>query len=207
MKVGRVFLSGCMVYVIVAACSAIDPAGQRGATSWQGDGGRGDGGTASMASGQGGVDGSGGLGGRPDVGSGGRGGSASNVGSGGSGGSILDPVPTASADPISGTRLKARYWQGADGSKSYIDGAWYDSELDINCAAAIAADGTFRCLPTPYDGTASEWVQVGFFAFEDSLCTQPIADLRPHTSRQRPMHPPANARFVDRRAFFAQGLP
>lgn len=159
MKVGRVFLSGCAVYVIVAACSAIDPAGQRGATS-----GRGDGGTASMASGAAGADGSSGLGGRPDVGVGDRGATGGSGSSGGSSGAIMDPVPEASADPVSGTRLKAVYVEGSDGSKAYYGGSWFDSELGVNCVTLTAADDRIRCMPPGGLNPSAGY-------YEDALCT------------------------------------
>lgn len=162
MKVGRVFLSGCAVYVIVAACSAIDPAGQRGATS-----GRGDGGTAAMASGAAGADGSGGLGGRPDVGVGGSGATGGSGVSGGSSGTIMDPVPPANADPISGTRLKALYVEGSDGSKAYALG-WHDVDLGVDCVQMTTADGRSRCVPWVGLGTSNQY-------FSDPSCAAAVA--------------------------------
>jgi hypothetical protein len=77
---------------------------------------------------------------------------------------LLDPVPKAAADPMSGTRLRARYRLGDDGSKEYLPGSWFDSQRNETCTFVAAADGQQRCLP---DG-------ITVVAFSDSGCTKPI---------------------------------
>ena len=78
---------------------------------------------------------------------------------------VTNPVSTASADqPTSGTRLKAQWYVGTDGSR--VQAGWYDSQLQVTCSLYMASDGTLRCLP----------IQAGVdtSAFSDSACTQPI---------------------------------
>jgi hypothetical protein len=65
--------------------------------------------------------------------------------------SLTDPVPEAAADPYqSGSRLKAKYYAGADGSKEFI--GWHDSLMNNDCSFRTAADGMVRCLPTSASG-------------------------------------------------------
>jgi len=64
----------------------------------------------------------------------------SGAGGNGAGGSEMGP-----AGYTSGSRLKAHYFVGADGSRQFR--AWYDSQLDILCDWARATDGKTRCLP------------------------------------------------------------
>lgn len=154
MKVGRVFLSGCAVYVIVAACSAMDP----------GRLGGGGGGSVPVASGVGD------SGGMASVGA---------LGSGGTGG-FLDPVSPASADPTSGTRLKAKSWHGTDGSIQYISGMWYDRDMMTDCMPFEASDASIRCLPAP-----SMPVYSDLAAYEDSQCTSMLVQQPPCTMSQR----------------------
>jgi hypothetical protein len=78
---------------------------------------------------------------------------------------MTDPVPDASADPVSGTRLKAKYRSGSDGSKGYIPSLWYDSQRQEDCAFAVAGDGVERCIPSG----------LSVVAFSDAACTQAIA--------------------------------
>jgi hypothetical protein len=87
--------------------------------------------------------------------------------SGGQGGAgLLDPVPSAKADPASGSRLKAKYRTGDDGSKHYLSGTWYDSERQEDCVFETAGDGKERCLP-PSQSTIT--------LFADAECKQPMA--------------------------------
>jgi hypothetical protein len=78
---------------------------------------------------------------------------------------MIDPIPDAMADSgsTSGTRLKARYYAGADGSIQSGIG-WYDSQRNENCFFQTASDGTLRCLPS---GEASG---AGVY-FVDASCT------------------------------------
>ena len=45
-----------------------------------------------------------------------------------------------------GTRLRARVYVGADGSKQFI--GWRDTELDIDCTFGRAPGGDYRCFPS-----------------------------------------------------------
>ena len=134
-----------VVYTIVAACAASVPV-----NASPSDGGNEDESTA------GGSSGGSGSGSRTD----------------GSGGpsiidAFTDPVPSASADVNqSGTRLKAKYYAGADGSKAFQ--GWHDSQLNLDCGFTTAADGVARCLPSGA-GTGGLWV--------DATCTQPLAQM------------------------------
>jgi hypothetical protein len=82
------------------------------------------------------------------------------------GSGIVDPVPSAKADPSNGTRLRAKVRTGDDGSKEYISGIWYDTERQEDCVFAPAADGKERCIP-PSQNTVT--------LFADSACKQQIA--------------------------------
>src|SRR5262245_6603817 len=53
-------------------------------------------------------------------------------------------MPDARADE-SGSRIKARYYAGEDGSRAAA-GLW-DSQLQVTCFYVTANDGTLRCLP------------------------------------------------------------
>lgn len=46
----------------------------------------------------------------------------------------------------SGSRLKVRYWEGADGSRLPV--GLYDTELGLDCEPMLTSDGVYRCLPT-----------------------------------------------------------
>jgi hypothetical protein len=82
------------------------------------------------------------------------------------GGGLVDPVPSAKADPVNGSRLKAKYRTGDDGSKEYLSGIWYDSERQEDCVFETGADGKQRCMP-PSQTTPT--------IFADAACKQPIA--------------------------------
>ena len=85
--------------------------------------------------------------------------------SGSSGGtSVTNPVPTASADSTqSGSRLKAMYNVGSDGSKVFA--SLHDSQLNVDCSFEGASDGSTRCLPSG--------AQAGGF-FSDPQCSQSL---------------------------------
>jgi hypothetical protein len=64
----------------------------------------------------------------------------------------------------SGTRLKAKRYVGADGSKQFVN--WFDSARNEDCYFSSASDGKTRCLPT------------GAYAlsyFSDATCTTRLA--------------------------------
>lgn len=89
-------------------------------------------------------------------------------GGGGSTSSLMNPVPDASADPQSGSRLKPNYRVGEDGSKEFVPGSWWDTQRSEICAFATASDGKDRCLP---DGSPVS-------AFSDSACTSGIVAMK-----------------------------
>lgn len=175
MRVGDVLRSlvgGAVVYAAMAACSQPDPvlhvrgSGGHGGSE-AGAGGAGAGGPLADAStGQEGASGAGVSGGGTGAGgsSGGQGG-----GAGGAGGDLLDamtnPVPDANAQAVDGSRLKAKFLVGEDGSKQF-NYTWYDTQLDEDCSFSVAADGHMRCLPG---------FNMGLAYFADSGCTSPIA--------------------------------
>ena len=86
--------------------------------------------------------------------------------SGSSGGtSVTNPVPTASADSTqSGSRLKAMYNVGSDGSKTFV--TFHDTQLNADCLFGGASDGSTRCLPSG--------AQVTGELFSDPQCSQPL---------------------------------
>lgn len=83
------------------------------------------------------------------MGASGSGGTGSGNAPGSTGGtSMMNPVPDALAFPESGSRLKVRTIEGADGSANVIAGQFYDSELEETCYPGRGADGVTRCLPS-----------------------------------------------------------
>ncbi len=81
--------------------------------------------------------------------------------------SLLDPVPPATAE-LSGTRLKAKYIQGADGSRVFVPGWFHDAELDVDCKFEMAWDDKLRCLPD---------VPSYNVVYLDDKCTKPVVDV------------------------------
>jgi hypothetical protein len=75
-------------------------------------------------------------------------------------------VPDAQADDQSGTRLKANFYVGADGSRQF---AYFTDTARNNeqCTFAVAADNALRCMPLPEASAA--------IYFADVNCTQPLA--------------------------------
>jgi len=64
----------------------------------------------------------------------------------------------------SGSRLKAQWMTGGDGSRQFWD--WFDSTTAQTCAFEPATDGKTRCLPAKYYGLR--------LVFLDNACTMPI---------------------------------
>jgi hypothetical protein len=65
-------------------------------------------------------------------------------GAGGAGGG--GPMPGLGYE--NGTRLRARVYQGDDGSRQFL--GWYDNSRDSNCSIVpMAGDGRPRCIPVP----------------------------------------------------------
>jgi hypothetical protein len=80
---------------------------------------------------------------------------------------LTDPVPPAKADTNqSGSRLKAKYYVGSDGSKQFS--GWHDSMLNVDCSFLPTSDGSFRCVPLSTLAGAT---------FSDSGCTQPLVQV------------------------------
>lgn len=68
----------------------------------------------------------------------------------------------------SGSRLRARTFDGKDGSKQFA--GWYDSMRMESCEYGYASDGSLRCLPT-----VEQVSQISTVYFKDGQCTQPYA--------------------------------
>jgi len=132
----KAMFAGCIVYVVMAACGGSK--GAPGFASKDGGGSIGDG-------------------------------SSSGSGPGGDNDSDLvdaltNPVPDANAEPTtSGSRLKARYYVGEDGSRQFV--GWYDSQRKEECSFLSAGDGETRCLPAGA-------YPIGVYS--DANCTTPI---------------------------------
>jgi len=154
--VGLSLLGSAVVYVAMAACSA--GSGGPSGTKPSGTGGHGSTGPVAAAGG-----GMGGTGSTTD--------GTSGTGSAGTDSGLIDaltdPVPIANADPTDGTRLKATYRTGEDGSKEYVPGIWYDSSRSEECSFTTAGDGKQRCLPAGATGGV----------YSDSGCTKQIVPV------------------------------
>src|SRR5262249_30139705 len=82
---------------------------------------------------------------------------------------IVNPVKDAKADDTtSGTRLKAKYMAGEDGSR--MPWGLYDSQRSEDCVFVTAADGSTRCMPL----TAGNYAALGSY-FSDANCTLEVA--------------------------------
>lgn len=64
----------------------------------------------------------------------------------------------------SGTRLKAKTYVGADGSRTPVIGM-RDTQLDTDCYFSLAADGVERCLPVD---------AAGIGGYTEGTCTQAV---------------------------------
>lgn len=137
----KLIIGSIAVYFIVATLYACDSSHVMGMTGGGGDAaGAGSGGaTVTTASGHGGASGT-----AASTSGGGKGGgpAASSSGSG--------PVPNAEAEE-SGSRIKAMWRTGSDGSKQFV--GFFDSALMVKCSYLPMADGKDYCLP--YDPTVS----------------------------------------------------
>jgi hypothetical protein len=153
------YLSGSIaIYYIMAACSSPSGGGP-GATAKSGSSG-GSSGSTSSASGSGGTTSSSGA--------------ASSSGTSSSGAtSSGSPVPDANADETqSGSRLKANYYVGGDGSKQFVGYFTDTARNNEHCYFSTAADGSTRCLPIVGDASAN---YSGGPFFSDAACTTTIA--------------------------------
>lgn len=109
---------------VCAGCGETEPIGPDPDTTSSSSSG-----TGAGDQGGGGADGSGGAGG--------DGHGASNEGG-------SSPMPALGYE--NGSRLRARVFVGADGSRQFI--GWNDTELGVDCAFQRTPGGTYRCLPT-----------------------------------------------------------
>lgn len=88
------------------------------------------------------------------------------------------PVARAGSELKTGTRLRARFVNGDDGSQAAI--GHYDSKLNVECQFSEAEDGKTRCLPTRTatlrtpDTFASNYSGARFF-YKDNNCTERLA--------------------------------
>ncbi|MCA9646486.1 MAG: hypothetical protein H6718_10135 [Polyangiaceae bacterium] len=74
-------------------------------------------------------------------------------GGGGSGGSLTDPVPNATANE-SGSRLRANYYAGQDGSRQFV--GWHDTQRNEDCTMRNTKEGP-RCLPVLAAADIVDW--------------------------------------------------
>ncbi len=87
-----------------------------------------------------------GTAGRTTTSSAGGAGGSSSSGTAGAGGAGASGGGSAEVTGfVSGTRLRARYWDGTDGSRQFF--GWHDSQLGVDCHHSLASDGKYRCLP------------------------------------------------------------
>jgi hypothetical protein len=157
----KLVLGSVVVYVVMAACASVGTMSPSDTSAGAGSSG----GAVSGSSSGGAVSGS-----SSGAASDGSGSSGASNGDDSGGMSLLDaltdPVPAAKADTTqSGSRLKAKYYVGSDGSKQFA--GWHDSMLNVDCGFSLASDGTTRCIPTTATLVLA-W-------FSDSGCSQPLA--------------------------------
>ncbi len=74
------------------------------------------------------------------------------------------PGPAGKDAAASGSRIKARWQVGEDGSREFA--GWFDSELQARCAFARDSGGALRCLPG--------FVSFALGQFTDAQCTKPV---------------------------------
>lgn len=88
---------------------------------------------------------------------------------------VTDPVPPALAE-TSGTRLKAKYVTGSDGSQIFDPEVLHDTQLGVDCKFHLAADDTVRCLPiVEPEGVRGDGL-ANFYT--DAACTQGLIWLQ-----------------------------
>ena len=107
-----------------------------------------------------------GCGGTNSVGTGGGNNQGTGGGSSGFGGGTgIGLAPELDREALSGTRLKNRYLQGDDGSKSLL--GFFDTTRNEACSFQVAEDGKQRCLP---------WESAAYFGFFfDAACSERVA--------------------------------
>lgn len=67
----------------------------------------------------------------------------------------------------SGTRLRARYTMGADGSREFV--GWHDTERHEDCSFRQGDSEKLRCIPTAHP----------VLDYSDADCTMPVVTLPP----------------------------
>jgi hypothetical protein len=80
-------------------------------------------------------------------------------------GGIPVVVPPDTAQPLSGTRLKAIYLQSSDGARHFT-GYWHDAQRGEDCTFT-AVDGVTYCLPPGATGNGLDW-------YPTSACTERV---------------------------------
>lgn len=83
-----------------------------------------------------------------------------------------------------GTRLRARWYVGDDGSKSPT-GDWFDTTTNQPCSYEKANDGAQRCLPGHLSKEVSAYYNYGIFN-TDSSCTKMVVFFEPNTGTMPP---------------------
>jgi len=84
------------------------------------------------------------------------------------------PVSSALADVnAGGTRLKANYYAGTDGSQQFL-GTFHDTQRSEDCSFTTASDGTIRCLPTQGSSPSPVMTSTYTVYYSDAACTTPI---------------------------------
>jgi hypothetical protein len=152
----KLTLGSLAVYYVMAACSApagtsSAPSASRGTPGSSGTSAGASSGAATAGASSGGTTGAS---------------SGSGTSNGSPSGSSGSPVPDANADETqSGSRLRANYFSGADGSKqfAYFTDAQRGNE---QCSFGAASDGSIRCLPTG--------AEMGSY-YADASCSVPLA--------------------------------
>ncbi len=98
------------------------------------------------------------------------GGAGGGGGGGGGPGTGGGTAVSFEREALSGTRLKQRYLQGDDGSRSPL--GFFDTARNESCTFALAEDGEQRCLPLE---TLAYPLPNFFF---DAACTEPAGFTR-----------------------------
>jgi hypothetical protein len=77
---------------------------------------------------------------------------------------LVDPV-VAAGEPVSGTRLQARYLKADDGTRVFH--GWFDNVRNEFCRVARGEGGRYYCFPENNPA-----------AFRDNRCREPVGELR-----------------------------
>lgn len=104
--------------------------------------------------------------------------SAGHGGAGPSAGALMDPAPNADAEE-SGSRLKALWRVGDDGSRGPFF-LWYDSQRKERCSFLTMADGRERCAPvTSGAGVSGYYTDVSCFKLAALVSPSPCPMVEP----------------------------